>query len=57
MRSLTWFRLISEVPPAIDMPRCMSTSTPGRNRTCDTRFKKGPQAVQPVLANPSNPVE
>ena len=25
MRSPIWLRLISEVPPAIDMPRCMST--------------------------------
>src|SRR5207245_6022994 len=26
MRSPIWLRLISEVPPANDMPRCMSTS-------------------------------
>ena len=26
MRSPIWLRLISEVPPAIDMPRCISTS-------------------------------
>ena len=28
MRSPIWFRLISDVPPAIDMARCMSVSVP-----------------------------
>ena len=32
MRSPIWLRLISDVPPAIDSPRCPSTIEPGHRR-------------------------